>query len=226
MYRDTRSVTNGLAGVVAKSYHTNAAYDVDPSVGSTETYGFDEYAAIYSYYRVIGYSYEVTVINPMDYPLMAYILNTNIDASGVGTNYGLYSTNPHCKSKLISTIGTCNRQTFKGSHNISEICGTPAIETADSFRSVTSGVPSDLTWITVAGTTLGGADITFQYDLKLIMHVRFYGREVDLTLAGFAARVNAHLLARQQLTEKKMRDRELEDMKKKISSVKAQYTKC
>lgn len=203
MFRKTDKLINGLSGVVAKSFHTNSAYDVDPAVGSTETLGFDEYAQLYSYYRVIGYSYECTVINPTDYPILFSALNTNLDASVAGTNYTLYSTNPHCKSKLVSTIGSVNNHTFRGSHKLSSIVGSPAVETADSFRSVVSSSPSDLTWFTIAGESIGGADISFVYDFKIIMHVRFYGREVDLTLATVIERLQAIVDSRETLEQKK-----------------------
>lgn len=199
MFRKTDRINNGLGGSVSKSFHTNSAYDVDPALGSTETLGFDEYAQLYSYYRVIGYSYECTVINPTDYPILFSALNTNTDASLTGTHYGLYATNPHCKSKMVSTIGSVNNFTFRGRHTIAQVVGTQASETADSFRSLTSASPSDLTWFTIAGESIGGADITFVYDFKLIMHVRFYGREIDLTLPSTIARLQSLLESRQTL---------------------------
>lgn len=211
MFRKTDQLTNGLGGVVAKSFHTNSAYDVDPSVGSTETLGFDEYAQMYSYYRVISYSYECTVINPGDRPIMFSVINSNTDATTAGTNYTLYSTNPHCQSKLVSTIGSPNIHTFRKSIKISTMLGSPAPEIADSFRSLTSGNPSDLTWFTIAGENIGGSDITFYYDFKLIMSVRFYGREVDLTLAASYARLQKLIESRESLNLAKIqKQKELE----------------
>lgn len=205
LYRDFRTVTNGLSPIAAKAFHTNAAYDVDPALGSTETYGFDEYAALYSYYRVISYEYEITVVNPTSYVMMAYVLNTNVDPTLSGSRFDLYSTNPHCQSKLITYISP-NTHTFRGRHQIAQIVGTPSIEMADSFRSVTTGVPSDLTWITVAAECLSpAADISFSYDLKLTMRTRFYGREVDLSLAALSARISARVVARLTLKYEKER---------------------
>jgi len=220
MFRQADKLTNGLGGVVAKSFHTNAAYDVDPTVGSTETLGFDEYAALYSYYRVIGYSYEFTVINTTEYPILFSVVNSNLDASTQGTNYSLYSTNPYCKSKLCPPLyNTGNTHTFRGSHTCAQITGTPSVETADSFRSVTSGLPTDLTWITIAGENVGGGtDINFVYDFKIIMHVRFYGREVDLTLQASLSRLNRHVEARSKYNEKK-KERALIESFKKSNSV-------
>lgn len=213
MYRKADRITNGLGGVVAKSFHTNAAWDVDPSVGSTETLGFDEYAQLYSYYRVIGYSYECTVINPGDYPILFSALNTNTDASLAGTNYALYSTNPYCKSKMVSTIGSYNSHTFRGAITLSKLVGDDAIESADSFRALTSSVPSDLTWFTIAGESVGGSDITFAYDFKLTMMVRFYGREVDLTLSAIIDRLQRTKDAREQYQIEKALKAKLEKKK-------------
>lgn len=196
MFRDVRTVTSGVSPVAAKSFHTNAAYDVDPSIGSTETYGFDEYAALYSYYRVIAYTYKITITNPNDYAMNVYILNTNTDPSVSGSRYDLYSTNPYCKSRLLG-FKSPDSCTFRGRHRISQITGTLTSETADSFRALTTGIPTDLTWFTVAAECLSPAtSISFSYDLQLSMSVRFYSREVDLSLAAFAIRVNAHLAAR------------------------------
>jgi len=196
MFRDVRTVTNGVSPVAAKSFYTNAAYDVDPSIGSTETYGFDEYAAIYSYYRVVSYTYQITITNPNDYAMNVYILNTNTDPNVSGSRFDLYSTNPYCKSRLLG-FKAPDSCTFRGRHRISQITGTPTSETADSFRALTTGIPTDLTWFTVAAECLSPAtSISFSYDLRLHMSVRFYSREVDLSLSAFAIRVNHHLAAR------------------------------
>lgn len=220
MFRKTDRISNGLGGVLAKSFHTNSAYDVDPSVGSTETLGFDEYSQLYSYYRVIGYSYECTVHNPTDYSILFSALNTNLDATVAGSNFSLYSTNPHCKSKLVSTIGSVNQFTFRGRHKLSQIVGSRAPETSDSFRSLVSGNPSDLTWFTIAGESIGGSDITFVYDFRIIMDVRFYGREVDLTLAASMKRLQALLDSRKALeAEKRIRYAVEETRRKSLKDV-------
>lgn len=189
MYRTASGLSSGVSGLAAKAFHSNAAFDVDPSLGSTETYGFDEYAALYTYYRVIGYSYQVTIVNSTATPILAYVLNTNVDPTAVGTAFYLYSTNPHCQSKLISNVSP-NMHTFRGRHTVAQITGTPAVETADTYRALVTAIPSDLTWLTLGVESIGGSTVSSIFDLKLIMHVRFYSREVDLTLAGSLLRIN------------------------------------
>jgi hypothetical protein len=204
MYRTAAGLSNGGGGLATKAFHTNAAFDVDPSLGSTETYGFDEYASLYTYYRVIGYSYSCTVVNGTASPILAYALNTNVDPTAIGTAFYLYSTNPHCQSKLISNVSP-NMHTFRGRHTIAQITGTTAVETADTYRSLTSTIPSDLTWFTIGVESIGLASVTATFDFKLIMHVRFYSREVDLTISATLLRLNRLVQAKDDYHDAKKR---------------------
>lgn len=215
MYRRVDALSNGAGGTASKGFHTNGAYDVDPSLSSTETYGFDEYAALYTYYRVIGYSYEVTIVNQSTDPVMGYVLNTNYDPTVAGSSFYLYSTNPHCKSKLISPESP-NVHTFRGKHSIAQITGTPAVETADTFRALVNAIPADLTWLTVAVEAVGGATVTTTVDFKLIMHVRFYSREVDLTLGARVERINKMIQDRDDYQYQKRAKLTREKSKEKI----------
>ncbi len=184
-FRKYGVLTNGAAPIASMEFTPNGAYDVDPTIGSTETYGFDEYAALYSYYRVVGYSYDIVLNSNFAYPIMAYVLNTNTTLPG--TNYALYSTNPYCHSHLLAPIsGAPTQKRFRGYVKVSKLTGTPAVETADTYRSLTTANPSDLVWLTIAGEALIATDFVnaLSYDVKIVMDVRFYSREVDLTLAA------------------------------------------
>jgi len=205
MFRKTENLIQGAGNLAIAEFTSNAAYDVDPTLGSTETYGFDEYAALYSYYRVFGYSYEVVVTNTTAQPAMAYVLNTNTRPSTSGTRWDLYSTNPYCQSKLLALSGAgLSSHTFRKKVMISNVLGSRAVETDDSYRALTTGVPVDLMWLGVGiENPTANVGVSCVYDLKLIMHVRFYGREVDLSLAGLAARLQRHLNARAESALKK-----------------------
>ncbi len=199
-FRKYGVLTNGAAPIASMQLNPNAAYDVDPTLGSTETYGFDEYAALYSYYRVVGYSYDIVLSSNFAYPIMAYVMNTNTTLPG--TNYSLYSTNPYCHSHLLAPIsGAPTQKRFRGYVAVSKLTGTPSVETADSFRSTTTAVPADLVWLTIAGEALIATDFTnaLSYDVKVIMDVRFFSREVDLTLAGSFARHQKYKKSRELL---------------------------
>lgn len=199
-------------GQAGKKFTPNAAFDVDPNVGSTETLGFDEYAAFYSYYRVVGYSYTIRVsnCNPTD-AVAFYVLNTNTDPSLSGTNYVLYSTNPHCQRRLLSPHpGTTSTETIRHGMSVSRILGSPVVETDDSYRALTTGVPTDLVWLTLVGEAIAtnGSDnaINLGVLVDVNMKVRFYGREVDLTLAAVTARMQAIMQAKAVAQAKKPKE--------------------
>lgn len=199
-FRKYGVLTNGAAPIASMQLNPNAAYDVDPTIGSTETYGFDEYAALYSYYRVVGYSYDIVLSSNFAYPIMAYVMNTNTTLPG--TNYSLYTTNPYCHSSLLSPIsGAPTQKRFRGYIPISKLTGTPSVENADSFRSTTTTNPADLVWLTIAGEALIATDFmnALSYDVKIIMDVRFYSREVDLTLSASFARHQKYKQSRELL---------------------------
>lgn len=191
-------------GLGVRSFTPNAAFDVDPLLGSTETYGFDEYAALYSYYRVISYSYDIRVTNcNTTTPSPIYVLNTNTDPSLAGTRFDLYSTNPHCKTDLLAPHpGARSSRTFKGRHQVSTILGAAVVEYEDNYRSLTTAVPADLVWLTIAAETIavsgGTSSVNLGVIVDVVMNVRFYGREVDLTLSAMIEKKKKFDLARKQ----------------------------
>jgi len=205
MFRKIGQFNSVATSLGVAEFTPNAAYDVDPSLGSTETYGFDEYAALYSYYRVVTYSYIVTVTNSGNSPLMAYVVNSNTQPSVSGTRWDLYTTNPYCKSKLLAPVtGNPTTVTFRGTISCGKLLGSRAVETDDNYRALTTANPADLLWLGIAGESIATAvGVVFTYDLRLTMHVRFYSRELDLTLASLAQRINARLAAREELELRK-----------------------
>ncbi len=207
-FRKTAALT-GTAGGGYVKLQPNAAYDVDPSLGSTETYGFDEYAALYTYYRVISYSYHIQVSNASTTtPVNIYVMNTNTDPTLAGTNFSLYSTNPYSQTRQLAKSPASSSSTqFRGHHQVAKILGSGVVETDDNFRSLTTGIPSDLTWLTMAvenvAVTGGDANVNLSYIIDVTMNVRFYGREVDLTLAGLQKRLNLIANSRRETQLKK-----------------------
>jgi len=216
-FRKISQINSAATNLGVVELQANAAYDVDPALGSTETYGFDEYAALYSYYRVIAYDYVITMSNSQNSPTMFYVVNSNTQPSVAGTRWDLYSTNPYCRSKLLAPVGGAPTQhTFRGHIEISKVLGSVSVETDDNYRALTTANPSDLMWLAVAGECISAAvGVTFTVDIQLIMHVRFYGRDVDLSLAAMASKINQHLAARAE-----------HELKKKIKAANGKKTIC
>lgn len=218
-FRNTNSIS-GAGPLYVKAFTPNAAYDVDPALGSTETYGFDEYAALYSYYRVVSYSYTLRAAANASTAgsVNVYVLNTNTQISG--SRFDLYSTNPYCTTKFMTAYGNGSSIVIKGRHTVSQIVGSRAPETEDNYRALTTSVPADLTWLTIAFESLSGSNVAVDYILDVTMTVRFYGREYDLALDAMVARLQAAQAAREQYSLDKR-----QKILKKQASLKLKGTK-
>lgn len=182
---------NAAGGGTSREWTPNAAYDVDPLVGSTETGGFDEYALLYSYYRVIGYRYKLEAVSRETDAIVVYLFNTN--TSITGSNYDVLSSNPYCHlAQLGYYTGGAAKATFKGYMSCAKLLGSGAVESADSLRSLTTAVPTDLLLLTVAiqsDSGIGTLPNGISYVLTISMDIRFYGRRFDLTIAATEARI-------------------------------------
>lgn len=181
-------MTNGAGGYVGKSWTPNAAYDVDPSLGSTATNGFEAYALLYSYYRVISYQYSIEVINRELDAIVVYCFNTNTAITG--TSFDIYSANAYCSSALLTHVyGGTNHHTFSGSVDCSKLLGSVEAETDATTRALVTSTPTDLLYLSLyvaAGASAGTLPSGVAYHAKITMNVRFYGRNYDVDSSVFA----------------------------------------
>lgn len=174
----TSLLTSGVNPYATKVFRPNAAYDVDPLLGSTATAGFSELAGIFQYYRVITYRYEVEFVNEQTFPVQAIVLNTNINP-GTGTIQG-YAGNQWCQIHLLSgnAGGPC-KHVFKGRHNVGQIVGSAEVEMDDNYASVVNTVPTNTVWLSVsadsgiAGNILSTGVLIL---VKIWMFIRFFER--------------------------------------------------
>lgn len=166
---------------MSQRWKTNDAYDVDPVLGSTATPGFAEWAAFFDYYRVISYSIVMQVTNNESFPVGLYILNSTDDPGSTGANWFAKAASSLGKTYQLAPKGTTGaHKIIRVAHTISEVVGSSAPETADTFRALTSGTPDDQTWFGVgidshvpANTLSNG----IFYNLSVRLHVKFYGRK-------------------------------------------------
>ncbi len=92
-----------------KSFNPNAAYDVDPSLGSTSSAGFASRSLIYQFYRVISYTVRGTLTSRDTDGLVIYVLNGNLSqGSTVPTNFALMAGQPFCRRGAIGTYQSGN----------------------------------------------------------------------------------------------------------------------
>lgn len=198
-------MTNAGGGSTGKEWTPNAAYDVDPSLGSTATNGFDAYALLYSYYRVYGYRYDVEIVNRESDAVVAYLYNTNV--SVVGSSLDIYAANRFCKTAQLGRAeGGSNSHRFSGYVPCSELLGSVEAETDATTRAVVTGVPTDLLFCSLfvqANNATGTLANGVSYIVKITMDVRFYGRVFYSSTSAMRERAEHLESARVKLNEAK-----------------------
>jgi len=166
------------------AFQSNAAWDVDPAVGSGNTMGLAAWSTFYSYYRVYAYTYEIQVSNQDLTATTVSVVNCNfLLAVGAGHSILTSSFNAYSQHKLIaaSTGGACTH-TFKKRIMVAKLVGGVDIETGDMWRGVTGGVggsvPSDLVYNIIGLDNVNNLTNGCIVFYKLTMHMRLYDRKV------------------------------------------------
>jgi len=170
----------------AKRWTPNAPYDVDPTLGSTSTPGFSEWAGFYSYVRCEKYEIEATVVNLDTSALDVYFVHSNTDPGTVGTNYQQYATAAFGKTIGLSPKGGMDRATYRQKVNVGALVGGVDVSTDDSFRALTSTTPADLVYFGIGAQTMTGGNMVtgLGYTFNIRMWCKFYGRKNNLTTLG------------------------------------------
>lgn len=184
-YQVDKVSVNAAGNDTMVRFAPNSAYDVDPTLGSTATPFFNEYASIYSYYRVIKVTYDVTVVNNEAFPLRCYSMFANTDPGTIG-HYAL-AGNPLVREGVVSAKGGMDRVRLRGSSTVSAVVGTKGVEMEDNFRAAVTASPVDLIWLGFGARSPGSGvayylanGVTVAGCIK--MYVRFY--DVKVTIAA------------------------------------------
>lgn len=168
--------------VIAKRYTPNGAYDVDPVLGSTSTPGFAEWAALYTYYRVTKIKLQVTFSNLDNLGVSLYSVFSNTDPGTAGTNYFNYAQSAFGRTfELAPFYSGRGTVTLRQTIDLEKLLGM-SMQQADSFRSVTTSIPTDLVYwgfgiFSNAGTNFANG---ISYTGKIVMRTRFYSRQDQL----------------------------------------------
>jgi len=167
----------------AKRWQVNAAYDVDPILGSTSTPGFSEWAALYTYYRVIEYYIIILISNLDTQPYELDFVHSNEDPGNTGLQYHNYASQPYCSRSMIAAKGGMDRATYHKKMICAKLLGSVAIETSDTTRALVNAVPADLLYFGVGVRSLTATNQTngVVFTGSIRMRCRFYGRQNLLT---------------------------------------------
>lgn len=166
-----------LAGTTTcRRYNPNVAYQPEVSGATAAVPGYSEFTAFYGFYRVVKYHYKCTFSNMEAFPVSIYCINSNNDP---GTTAALIvSNNALSQNWLLSSKGGLDTKTFSKTLTIAQVLGSDAVETADSYRALITGAPSDIAWLGFGAQSGTGTNITIGVTcmLELTMYVRFYDR--------------------------------------------------
>lgn len=164
------------SNIIVRRFNPNSLYQPDVGGPTATMPGFADYAQLYGFYRVLGYSYKVDIANMCTFPVAAYILNSNNDPS---TSASLINVaNPLSQKCMLSPTGGLDRHTFTKKVWISDVVGTNAVATADNYRALVTGSPADVTWLGIAIQASTGANVTpgAYVALSLFFYAEFYDR--------------------------------------------------
>lgn len=218
-----RGTLSTVGTVIAKRWTPNAAYDVDPVLGSTSTPGFSEYAALYTYYRVEHFKTHVKFSNLDNLSVSLYSVVSNTDPGTAGTNYFDYAQSALGRTfELAPFYSGAGSVTLNQKVDLKKLIGMNTAQ-ADSFRSVTTSIPTDLVYwgfgiYSNAGTNFANG---VGYTGYIEMYVRFYARQDQLLaldrLSGVEEEANHRLFQMKRQPPKEPEDiakRRLEQEKK------------
>lgn len=160
------------AGPLEARYVTNGLYDVDPLVGGRSVPYFSEWAALYSFYKVIGYSVHIQGCNLDNIPMTLLMGHVNTDPSTSGIGARDISDGPFGRKFMLgSAQGMNSSPVIKMSHSVRQIVGDRIAQTSERYVGSATANPTDLTYFVVgiispigSATTGTVIDVTIRYD--------------------------------------------------------------
>jgi len=177
-YQDS-TISRNNAGAVYCSwrYRLNAVYDPDPLVGSGSITGYNEWAAMYQSYRVIGFRYEVTLVNMESFPVVVYLAPTLFDAGANYSSINQISEFPYGRKNMLSMAGGQDRCYLAGDISIARLEGSKSVFTDDYFTSPVTSNPTNVRYLNIGfegpTTLVKGLLIS----VRLIYRTQFYRRQ-------------------------------------------------
>jgi hypothetical protein len=176
-YFDT-NMTRNNAGLDYMSwrYRMNSAYDPDPSVATGAVSGFNEWAAIYSTYRVLAIVYEVAVANNEAFPLQLAVAPTFTDIGlNAPTSVDLAEVK-FAKYTLMAAKGGQDRAKLTGALRLDEIFGASYLYDSTFNSSVTTN-PATILFLKVGLTSPSPLVSGVTPAIRIWYDVLFYRRQ-------------------------------------------------
>lgn len=158
-------------------FRPSAAYDVDPTAGSTSMAGFSELAALYGSYRVTSSKCVFEVVNPNTSPILAMLVPLNVDP-GTSPSVGIvnsYKEQPYSRSRLVPCTGV-EPITLRCDISTEKIYGSKMVYMDDNFSSPVGGIPANNWYWAVGLTSPGVITNPISWIITIDVGVEFYSR--------------------------------------------------
>jgi hypothetical protein len=170
-------------GAIATSlrFQPSAAYDVDPSLGSTAVPGFVEFAAFYDNYRVTVSDINVETLSLDNRTTLSCVLlplNVDPGSSPTGVVIQSWVGNAYAKYKMCAATGGPPTSISHGM-TTEKIFGSKMIYFDDNFQSLTTTVPNN-NWYWAIGFIIPislGSAYTFTTKVNINIGVEFFSRK-------------------------------------------------
>ncbi len=181
---------------------------------------FNNWATMYDFYRPIACTMHLAFANAETFPVsVGYCFTT--ENPGTATSFDQLMA-----ERINGTSQFLLNHTFPRRHvKYTDIVGSNAVETADSYRAVINTSPADTVWLTLGAFSPTGANLAngVTYQLDLYISIRFYNADLTLQMSPPATKayLDALVARRESLRQLHKLQRETQD-KEKLAIVEKQ----
>jgi len=182
-YQDDQEIRQNVPGTTGSwRYRMNSAYDPDPVLGTGAVTGFTEWAAMYTRYRIVAFSYDIMVANLELFPQLIIVAPSIPD---IGANYSRItqmSEVPYGKKSLVSAMGGQDKCLLRDRVDLAKMLGSKTLLWSDNYSSAVTTNPNSQLYFNI-GFSSGGATTTkgLFVSARLQYRILFYAR-ANITL--------------------------------------------
>jgi len=166
------------SATVAKRWHTNACFDVDPAVGGSTINGFNTWSVLYAYNRVLSYDIQMEIANVEVVPLHLDFVHLNADPGVGGSSYPQWATQAYGYSRVLGSYSGQGSYTYRARHSIRQIVGDRFPVTTSQYTGSSGANPADLTFFGICvRDPITSMPNGLVYTLRLTLRVQFFDRK-------------------------------------------------
>jgi hypothetical protein len=176
----TTFVVAASTTTISKRWQPTSAYDVDPALGGFTPPGYNELAAFYNGYRVVGSRIVVRFANQSTQPFYVVAIPTAFDPGSSPSSATIHSwpNNPYAKSKLLPATGGPG-VSISSSMTSEKMFGTKAVYFGDNYSAAINASPvSNWYWaVGVMSPTSVGSNSTVTVSIDIYIDLSFFDRK-------------------------------------------------